>query len=480
MKYRCSICGKIVEVGKDTDLISCPYCSAGKEFLEPVVKEEVIVRKKITGAIPIHKNNPSIERIDEKCIQCGRCASVCQDLVGIHYDLEKAKDPVCIRCGQCVLNCPVGAIVPKCAYKKVMDYIQDTEKVVVAFTSPAVRVALGEEFSQSEVNVEGKMVAALKKLGFDYVFDTTFGADVTIMEEASELVERLKNKNQLPQFTSCCPAWVRYMEIYHPKLLPHLSTCKSPIGMQGAIIKSYFSEMMEIPKEDIIAVAVTPCTAKKSEIIRPDQMDTDYVITTSELAMLIRESELSFSELQEEPFDSVMGLGSGAGVIFGNSGGVMEAAVRTAYHFITKENPPQDLLDFQPVRGYDSVKEATVDIAGTSLRLLVVHGMINIEGFLKQLEQGTLNYDFIEVMNCPGGCVGGGGQPLGVVSRQKEMIEKRISGLYAEDASAKVRASFQNPEVTTLYQSYLSKPLSEKAHSLLHTHYVNESSILGE
>ena len=262
------------------------------------------------------------------------------------------------------------------------------------------------------------MVASLKELGFDYVLDTTFGADLTIMEEASELIDRITNNKPLPQFTSCCPAWVKYMEIYHPNLVKHLSTCKSPIGMQGAIIKTYFASMMDIPKENIIAVAITPCTAKKAEILLPNSNDTDFVITTSELAHMIRENNIDFNNLKDKEYDSIMGRGSGAGVIFGNSGGVMEAAIRTAYHFLTNENPKKDLLTFTKVRGYDNVKEAEVIIGDKELKLLVVHGMTNIEPFLKELENGKLDYHFIEVMNCPGGCIGGGGQPLGVNSKQ--------------------------------------------------------------
>lgn len=362
-----------------------------------------------------------------------------------------------------------------------MDYIKDTEKIVVAYTSPAVRVALGEEFSSPEVNVEGKMVSVLKELGFNYVFDATFGADLTIMEEASELIERLQNKKNIPQFTSCCLAWVKYLEIYHPKLTKYLSTCKSPIGMQGAVVKNYFAKMMDIPKENIIAVAITPCTAKKYEITLPNNNDTDFVITTSELAMMIRENNIDFNFLKEKMFDSILSKGSGAGVIFGNSGGVMEAAIRTAYHLITKEELPKKILDFKEVRGYNNMKTATIEIADHKLRLLVVHGCSTIEPLLKELEENnSLEYDFIEVMNCPGGCIGGGGQPLGVVSKQQEIAERRINGLYQEDCKEKVRASYENQDIIDIYNSYLEHPLSKKAEELLHTNYQDLSSILGE
>lgn len=475
-KYKCEICNQIIEIDDLDKIDVCPMCYADKSFLKKTEEKEQI--KPIEGPIPISKDNPGIERIEEKCIKCGLCSKICQNKVGIHYNPNKAKEPVCLSCGQCILNCPVGAIVPKYSYQKVLNYINDTEKIVIAFTSPAVRVALGEEFKSEKNNVEGQMVTALKELGFDYVLDTTFGADLTIMEEASELIERIQNNTLLPQFTSCCPSWVRYMEIYHPSLIKYLSTCKSPIGMQGTMIKTYYSEMLDIPADNIISVAITPCTAKKSEInIEPKY--TDYVITTSELAIMIREKELDFNKLKDTNFDNIMNRGSGSGVIFGSSGGVMEAAVRTAYYFLTKKHPPQKLLEFNEVRGYQNTKEATIKINDLELKLLVVYGMNNIEPILKDLENNNLNYHFIEVMNCPGGCVGGGGQPLGVISKQQEINEKRSHALYQEDNNLIIRNSYENPDIIDVYRCYLEKPLSEKAHKLLHTNYEDKSSILG-
>ncbi len=475
-KYKCKMCNKIIETDNFEELECCPFCGSNKELIEKTDEEES--SPIITGPIPISKNNPGIERIEEKCIKCGLCSKICQNKVGIHYDPKKSKEPVCISCGQCSLNCPVGAILPKYSYKKVMNYINDTDKVVIAFTAPAVRVALGEEFLSEDDNVEKKMVTALKELGFNYVFDTTFGADLTIMEEASELLERLKENKNIPQFTSCCPGWVRYLEIYHPKLLKYLSTCKSPISMQGSMIKNYFSEMAEIPKENIITVAVTPCTSKKSEILNYND-DTNFVITTSELAMMIREKEIDFNNLKDTNFDHIMQRGSGAGIIFGSSGGVMEAALRTAYYFVNKKNPPRELLNLEDVRGYNNLKEATVTIGNNKLNVLVVYGLTNIEPILKELENGNCKYHFIEVMNCPGGCVGGGGQPLGIVSKQKEVIEKRIKSLYNEDSDSITRNSYENQDIIDIYSSYLEKPLSKKAIDLLHTTYEDKSDILG-
>ena len=478
-KYRCKICGKIIEVEDINSIYKCPMCGASKEFLEEVeeeIKEEV---PRIEGPIPIDLDNEGIMRIEEKCIKCGLCSKICQDKVGVSYNINKSKKAVCLNCGQCIQNCPVGAIVPKYCYKKVYDYIQDTEKIVVGYVSPSVRVALGDEFGMdSGTNVEKKMVTALKQLGFDYVFDVTFGADLTIMEEASELIERIKNKKNLPQFTSCCPAWVKYAEIYHPEILENLSTCKSPIGMQGVMVKNYFADMMQIRKEDIITVAITPCTAKKAEVQRDNVVDTDYVITTTELSMLLRENEIDLLNLEENNFDKIMGAGSGGGVIFGNSGGVMEAALRCAYYFITKEDPPDKFLEYNEIRGYDEVKEASVVIEGITLKVLVCFGMKNIE---KLISTGDYkNYDFIEVMNCPGGCVGGGGQPLKIVSKQKEIIESRIKGLYNIDRDSKIRYCYKNPEIIDIYNSYLEHPLSSKAEELLHTRYEDKSSILGD
>lgn len=477
-KYKCSICNQIIDKDSIDEISSCPYCGVDISLINEVeeTKEEY---KEIEGPIPIDSDNPSIERIDEKCIKCGLCSKICQNSVGIKYIKEKSKCAVCINCGQCIINCPTKAIVPKYCYKKVLEFIKDPKKTVVCYTSPSVRVSIGDEFDMKPgENVEGKIVTALKDVGFDYVFDTTFGADLTIMEEASELINRIKNKKNLPQFTSCCPAWVKYTEIYHPELINNLSSCKSPIGMQGAIIKNYFSELKGISKDDIITVALTPCVAKKTEISRKEIDGTDYVITATEFAKMLKELNIDLAKLKDTKYDDIMGRGSGAGVIFGNSGGVMEAALRCAYKFITNLDPPEKLLEYKDVRGYNNLKEAKLTINDLDINILVCHGLLNIEKIIQSKDYEK--YDFIEVMNCPGGCVGGGGQPLKNISNQQEIIEARINKLYEEDRQIDVKVCYNNKDIIDIYESYLEKPLSEKSIKLLHTKYEDKSSILGE
>lgn len=483
-KYRCKLCGYEVEMEEMPIDYKCPICGVSASMFEEV-KEE------IDNRIPISPNNPAIARIMEKCINCGRCKTICQEQVGIKYDIKNTKEPVCVNCGQCVLNCPVGALVPKYNYQKVFEAINDPEKIVIVSTSPAVRVALGEEFKMEAGSfVEGKMIAALRKLGFDYILDTTFGADLTIMEEASELVERIKNNKNLPQFTSCCPAWVKYVEMYYPELLNHISSCKSPIGMQGAIIKTYFAKMKNINPEKIVNVALTPCTAKKFEINRPELNDSskynntdklrdmDYVITTSELGLMLREKEIDFKTLEDEKYDNLLDRGSGAGLIFGNTGGVMEAALRTAYKLLTGKDPDKHLLKLEEVRGYQGVRQATIKIDSIDLKVAVVYGLKNVKIFLEKLKNNDLDYQFIEVMNCPLGCVGGGGQPLTAISTLDEIRQKRVMGLYNKEETDIIKCSYDNPDIKKIYKEFLKEPLSDLSEDLLHTTYSSKSDLI--
>ncbi|MDD4371791.1 MAG: [FeFe] hydrogenase, group A [Anaerostipes sp.] len=446
--------------------------------------------------IPIEVDNPSIRRDESLCIKCGQCRRVCEQEIGVGamYDLVSTGDTaICIHCGQCANVCPVNSITEVPEYEQVQKHIEDPEKIVIFSTSPSVRVGIGESFGMPAGSfVEGKMVAALRALGADYVLDTNFAADLTIMEEAAELVERVSKKTKpLPQFTSCCPAWVKFAETFYPELLPHISSAKSPIGMQGPTIKTYFAKKQNLDPKNIVNVAVTPCTAKKFEI-RRDEMkasghyhkdesmrDMDYVITTRELAQWITTKEIEFSTLENSDYDSFMGEASGAGVIFGNTGGVMEAAARTAYHMITGDNPPEDFYTLEPVRGMEGVRKAKVEIAGIPLTLGVIHGTHNVSKMMLDWEHKKEMFDFIEVMTCRGGCIGGGGQPKTQVPMTDEIRNARIHSLYAKDQEMTLRLSYENPDIKRVYEEFYGNPLSEKAEEFLHTVYNSRILDLG-
>ena len=447
--------------------------------------------------VPIEADNPAIRRIENLCIKCGQCRDICRDYISVlgYYDLSKTNDTaVCIHCGQCANVCPVSSITETPEMDAVIAAAKDPDKILIVSTSPSVRVSLGEAFGMQRGSfVEGKMIALLRKLGADYVLDTNFAADMTIVEEASELVERLTTHNKpLPQFTSCCPAWVKFAEIYYPELLPNISSAKSPIGMQGPTIKTYFAKKMGIDPKKIVNVALTPCTAKKFEIRRgemnasaryldlPGLRDMDHVITTRELADWAKKADIDFSSLEDSKFDKLMGEASGAGVIFGNTGGVMEAAVRTAYEFVTHEPAPKELYTLEPVRGMQEIREAAVEIGTLHLQLAVIYGTSNVRRFLSMAKESGKHYDFIEVMTCPGGCIGGGGQPKADVEERRTMVDSRIESLYKRDAQMKLRKSHENPELKQLYEEFYRKPLSPIAEEMLHTSYTDRSGLLGE
>lgn len=443
--------------------------------------------------VPIEEDNPSICRKEELCVKCGQCRVVCTNDIGVHgtYSFEQTGGKaICIHCGQCANVCPTASITEVYEYQAVKAAIADPEKIVIVSTSPSVRVALGEEFGMPKGSfVQGKMVALLRALGADYVLDTNFAADLTIVEEASELVRRITEKDKpLPQFTSCCPAWVKFAETYYPEMLPHLSTAKSPIGMQGPTIKTYFAQKMGIDPEKIVNVALTPCTAKKFEIRReemnaagkslgiPEMRDMDYVITTRELALWAKEAEVDFASLEDSGYDRFMGEASGAGVIFGNTGGVMEAALRTAYSYMTGEVPQSVLFDFKPVRGYEGIREASLDVKGMTVKVAVVYGTANARKLIDLIKSGEREYHFVEVMTCPGGCIGGGGQPKDFMADDDDSRKARIASLYQRDADLPIRSSHENTEIKELYEDFYQKPLSGLAKEMLHTMYQDRSS----
>ncbi|MQL50979.1 2Fe-2S iron-sulfur cluster binding domain-containing protein [Desulfofundulus thermobenzoicus] len=432
-------------------------------------------------------SSPAIIREPRKCVLCRRCVAVCEKVQGVSaisvqergFDtvvapafLAPLGDVSCVNCGQCSLVCPTAAIHERDQTAEVWAALADPGKHVVVQTAPAVRVSIGEMFGLEPGSVvTGKLVAALRRLGFDRVFDTDFTADLTIMEEGSELIHRLQNEGRLPLITSCSPGWIKFIEHFYPQLLPNLSTCKSPQQMFGALAKTYYAQKAGIDPASIFVVSIMPCTAKKYEAQRPEMnssgyRDVDVALTTRELGKMLKQAGIDFDSLPEEEYDDPLGISTGAGVIFGATGGVMEAALRTAYELVTGQSLSS--LDFEEVRGLEGVKEAAVSLNGTTLKVAVAHGLGNARRVLDAVTSGEKDYHFIEIMCCPGGCIGGGGQPI---PTNREIRAKRIAGIYHADREMPLRKSHENPAVQVLYREFLGKPLGHKSHELLHTRY---------
>jgi iron-only hydrogenase group A len=476
-----------------------------RELASELGVREVEFPRTRTEWLPIDNTSLSLVRDPNKCVLCRRCVNVCAkvqsvyaiDIMGrgsnstVSTFLDEGLGNVeCVNCGQCLLVCPTGAITERSEIPDVWKALGDPDKVVVVETAPAVRVAIGEEFGMPDgTQATGKMTAALRGLGFDQVFDTDFSADLTIMEEGFELIGRIKNGGTLPLITSCSPGWVKFVETFFPKVLDHVSTCKSPQQMFGTVTKTYWAEKMGIDPRKIVVVSVMPCTAKKFEKERPEMKtafhywqekmglkdeeafkDVDCVLTTREAAKMIREAGIDFANLPDEDFDKPLGESTGAGVIFGATGGVMEAALRTAYEVLTKKSLAK--LEFEDVRGLEGIKTADIDIDGTILKVAVANGLGNARVLMEQVQKGESPYHFIEIMCCPGGCLGGGGQPI---SNNPDIKKRRAEAIYREDAGKPIRKSHENPEITAIYKDFLGEPNSEKAHHLLHTEYCDRS-----
>jgi hydrogenase, Fe-only len=502
----------VIELLLSEHKADCTKCfKNGKCELQNLASEFKILEPLFIDLVPlknytVDRMSPSIIKDDSKCIRCQRCVRTCEELqhlgaLSVAYKGEKMKistfyensmyDVVCSNCGQCVTHCPTGALTERNYIEEVWDAIYDPSKHVVVQTAPAVRIALGEDLDIPTGSiVTGRMVTALKRLGFDSVLDTDFSADLTIMEEGTELLTRLKralvDKDptvKLPMATSCSPGWIKFIEHTFPEYLDNLSTCKSPQQMFGALVKTYYADKRGINPADIVSVSIMPCTAKKFEADRPEMRssgykDVDYVLTTRELAIMIKQAGINFGTLPEGKYDSIMGESTGAAVIFGATGGVMEAALRTAYELVTGREVPFKNLNITPVRGMEGVKEASLKIEnpkpewkfldGVELKTAVAHGLQNAYDLFSSIKAGKTSYHFIEIMACPGGCLGGGGQPL---PTNPEVRAKRMAAIYQEDEGKELRKSHQNPEIIKIYAEFLGAPLGHKSHELLHTHY---------
>lgn len=472
------------------DCVNCPR-NLSCELQNLLIEYKIVPSKFETEKdYKLDQSTSYIIRKEDKCIKCNRCVAVCDKVQKLNVigkdnkelgcDFSKnLSDTKCIACGQCILSCPAGAIIEKSEIDKVLDALENKDLYVVAATAPAVRVALGEEFDYPiGTNVKGKMVAALKKIGFKKVFDINFGADLTILEESNELIERLTKNENLPMFTSCCPGWVKYVEMYHPDLLPNMSTCKSPQQMLGGIIKTYYARKYDIDSSKLFVVTIMPCVAKKDEKLRDNQSssgynDIDAVLTTRELAKLIKMKEIDFKDLQNENFDNP--LGTGASVIFGSSGGVMEAALRTTIEVLT--NKPIEKINFEEVRGMEGIKEASYVINDKTINVAIVNGIGNAKELLDKIKNKEKYYDFVEVMACPGGCINGGGQPMvsANIKNYVDIKKLRAKAIYEEDKNLPVRKAHNNKNIITLYEEYLKHPASKRAHHILHTTFKDHS-----
>ena len=476
----------------------CLTCTrSGNCELQTLATKFNVLDVEFPGEMTKHKIDnlsPSIVRDFNKCILCRRCVAACKNVqkIGaidcINRGFESCistvgdhslNDVNCTNCGQCIQACPTGALHEKETIDDVWVKLKDPDTYVVVQTAPAVRVALGEEFGMPiGTNVTGKMVTALKRLGFDKVFDTNTGADFTIMEEANEFVERFTQNGVLPMITSCSPGWVKYIEMNYPELLPHLSTCKSPHQMFGALVKTYFAQKEGIDPSKIYMVSVMPCIAKKFERQREEMKndeglcDVDNVITTRELSRMIKQANIEFEKLEDSKFDNPMGEATGAAAIFGTTGGVMEAALRTAQDTLTGQN--LEKIDFEQVRGGDGIKRATVNIAGKDVKVVAASGLANAQKIMEEIKSGKADYQFVEIMACPGGCIMGGGQPIksSKIRREVDVRKLRADALYSIDEKSTIRKSHENPILKQIYAEYLEKPGSHIAHKLLHTHYI--------
>jgi iron-only hydrogenase group A len=491
--------------------IKCSHsnsCELQQLALEYRSDEEIFID--LRKAVRPDTSSYAIQKDDSKCIRCTRCVRTCAQIQGVNaltmshkgnlakmstFKEKPMAEVVCTNCGQCINRCPTGALTERNYIEDVWNAIYDPKKHVVVQTAPAVRIALGERFGLKPGHrVTGKMVASLRAMGFDSVLDTDFTADLTIMEEGTELLSRLKkilvdgNKSTaLPMFTSCSPGWIKFTEHVFPEMIPNLSTCKSPQQMFGALAKTYYAEKRGIDPKDIVSVSIMPCTAKKYEANRSEMRDSgyqdvDYVLTTRELASMIQQSGINVLTLKNEEYDSIMGESSGAGVIFGATGGVMEAAIRTAYELVTGREIPFDGLRITPVRGFEGIKEASLLIEktlpeyefleGVELKVAIAHGLANARKLVEAIKDGSVNYHFVEVMACPGGCLGGGGQPI---PTNIDIRGKRMDAIYKEDEKKEYRKSHLNPEVATLYEEFLGQPNGEISHKLLHTYYTERN-----